>query len=57
MIGLKLVVFGLQLTLVGLLLDSEPHFGTIYLGLLVSLAGIIVGSRTAESPSDTQEEE
>lgn len=43
MIGLKLVLVGMQITLVGALFPNEHHWGFIYFGLLVSIAGLVSG--------------
>lgn len=40
MIGLKLVILGHQITLIGLLVTPNQDFGIVYLGLAVSLLGV-----------------
>ncbi|ADD06889.1 uncharacterized protein Nmag_3339 [Natrialba magadii ATCC 43099] len=48
--GVKLVMFGLQVTLVGALFPNEQHWGLIYFGMFISIIGIIVndGNRMSQ---------
>ncbi len=40
MLGIKLVLLGMQVSLVGVIFDGEPHFGLIYFGFFLSLLGL-----------------